>query len=1366
MKKYFSSTIVKRKSFDCSIIESGFDKFWYLSSYEDVAAAGVDPIHHYLEYGAAEGRLPTPLFDPEWYLRAYPESARNHRLPFVDFMHEGARLGRNPHPLCDLAWFSANEEQDRGADIHPFLDFLDAVNSNSRKLHPLFDASWYTKKYPDVLTSGFPPFVHYILLGAKRRYDPHPLFDTAYYLDQFGSDIAEIDNPLVDYLYNRSNWNKSPHPLFNSSWYLAQNADVANHGLNPLRHFVQSGFSEGRKPCALFHTSWYAAHYLDGATAQLNPVVDYLCGGAEAGRNPNFVFNSNWYMLHNGDVAAAKLNPLVHYIMSGWREGRDPGPLFDSSWYQARYPETNRSDIDPLEHYLTMGLQAGYIGRPVDRITHDCDALDIPFEVIKNPASLIDKEVCLFVTYAGDGQISGHVLSHVKSFRDNGILVILVIVTEGLSRSVSPILDRVDGALVRINHGWDFAAWATALATFPDAWRARLLYLVNDSIYGPTDQALLSAVFKAIRENDKDVVALCDSYQAKHHLMSFFTALKPSGLKNDEIRSFWNGVRSNRDKQTVINEYEIRSIERLERAGVTYDVLFPARAPQTDSFVTNPTLHEWRDLISRGFPYTKVQLLRGQFDRVDPTGWEAAFSRNATLLPEIKAHLERGRGEPARWRPVPSPKQRFVQNGALMTYYGAVTSVRPADEVDLALEVPFSSIGDVGLELPERVAVIAHVFYTDFCSELSAYLARIPTQADLFISTDTEDKRQQIAFALQSYNMGKLTVRVMPNIGRDIAPMLVGFDDVFNSYEYFLHIHSKKSPHDPAFGSWREFLLENLLGSEDIIRSILYLLHAHKTGIVFSQHFEPVRHLLNFGYNFETMKGLLGRCGIKISNDLVLEFPSSSFFWGRSSALKPLLDLNLDWSDFAAEAGQIDGTLAHAIERSVLYIVEKSGFRWAKVGHRSKLPVELLVPVQGQEDVRPAIARVYRPLLHNRIAHPKEAHLVSEINLPLVRDDTNARPRLNLLVPTLQPAKIFGGLTTAIKIFEDLAVEVRDAFDLRLITVSERIDMMSMLRFPDYRLVPLASPDDGFPKVVVDASERQRGYLSLRRNDIFIATAWWTAQVAYHLQDRQHSLYGKRLPVVYLVQDHEPDFYGWSSQYAQAQDTYLRPHETITLLNSEELASFHMQKYQFGEAFAIPFQLNPAIAASLTSAPKERIILVYGRPGTARNCFGIAMQALKLWQRSDPVQAAQWKIVSAGEDYDPFAVSQVRNLEVRGKLSLAEYGGLLSRASVGISLMASPHPSYPPLEMACAGVRTITNAFDGKNLSLRSANIVSVERLSADEIAERLAAVVRDASSVIGNVLPTSEVNAVQCPVPPYAPRHLAQRLMREVEPG
>jgi hypothetical protein len=87
-----------------------FDGAFYLGKYPDLAAARVNPLRHYLRYGAAEGRKPHPLFDPDYYLRRNPQ-ARRAGNPLVHFLEKGGRSGMSPHPLFDCeAYFKAHPE--------------------------------------------------------------------------------------------------------------------------------------------------------------------------------------------------------------------------------------------------------------------------------------------------------------------------------------------------------------------------------------------------------------------------------------------------------------------------------------------------------------------------------------------------------------------------------------------------------------------------------------------------------------------------------------------------------------------------------------------------------------------------------------------------------------------------------------------------------------------------------------------------------------------------------------------------------------------------------------------------------------------------------------------------------------------------------------------------------------------------------------------------------------------------------------------------------------------------------------------------------------------------------------------------------
>lgn len=82
------------------IEESGlFDKSWYLSEYPDVTAAGIDPLEHYLRYGARLRRKPNLTFDTDYYLDANPDVARAGVNPLVHYILHGIKEGRSGSPF-------------------------------------------------------------------------------------------------------------------------------------------------------------------------------------------------------------------------------------------------------------------------------------------------------------------------------------------------------------------------------------------------------------------------------------------------------------------------------------------------------------------------------------------------------------------------------------------------------------------------------------------------------------------------------------------------------------------------------------------------------------------------------------------------------------------------------------------------------------------------------------------------------------------------------------------------------------------------------------------------------------------------------------------------------------------------------------------------------------------------------------------------------------------------------------------------------------------------------------------------------------------------------------------------------------------
>ncbi len=195
-----------------------FDADFYLSIYTDVAAAGQDPLRHYLARGWLEGRLPHPLFDGAWYLERYPDVRDAGLNPLLHYLATGYAEARSPHPLFDGEWYLACNPDVREAGLNPLVHYMATGHQEGRSPHPLFDATWYLERNPDVRDAGMNPLLHYVRSGYREGRDPHPSFAGEWYARTYIGDQHDIV-PLAHYV--RTGWKQGalPNPGFDQSSY-------------------------------------------------------------------------------------------------------------------------------------------------------------------------------------------------------------------------------------------------------------------------------------------------------------------------------------------------------------------------------------------------------------------------------------------------------------------------------------------------------------------------------------------------------------------------------------------------------------------------------------------------------------------------------------------------------------------------------------------------------------------------------------------------------------------------------------------------------------------------------------------------------------------------------------------------------------------------------------------------------------------------------------------------------------------------------------------------------------------------------------------------------------------------------------------
>ncbi len=325
---------------------------------------------------------------------------------------------------------------------------------------------------------------------------------------------------------------------------------------------------------------------------------------------------------------------------------------------------------------------------------------------------------------------------------------------------------------------------------------------------------------------------------------------------------------------------------------------------------------------------------------------------------------------------------------------------------------------------------------------------------------------------------------------------------------------------------------------------------------------------------------------------------------------------------------------------------------------------------------------------------------IPEITPLSFRASSFTAPRLNLLVPSVALRHLFGGIGTALSLFHALG---RDMPDLRLVLTDQA--GFAAEDNPAYAgwIMTRLQDEDGPGRRVTPAGDRYGKSLAIGPGDRFIATAWWTALLARDIQKSQASLFNLKAAVkfAYLIQDYEPGFYPWSSRWALAESSYRQSGMTAIFNTSLLRDYFESAGYRFASSCFFEPVLNANLRAArenlLAATPKERRVLVYGRPGTDRNAFQLLVLGLQKWVAMHPGEG--WSFFSAGEPHPPIALGGGKNLVPLGKLPIEDYARELARTAIGVSLMISPHPSYPPLEMAAFRARVITNSFPPKDLS-------------------------------------------------------------------
>lgn len=568
----------------------------------------------------------------------------------------------------------------------------------------------------------------------------------------------------------------------------------------------------------------------------------------------------------------------------------------------------------------------------------------------------------------------GHAASFIKTFLDDLMdnLDDLVVVVNGqLSDQARQLFSEYTKTIiVRENKGLDVAAYKQAILTL--GWEKLESYdeviCLNDTVMGPVYP--FREMFACMDRKDVDFWGITayagetvDKEQIPTHLQAYWHAYRRSLVSSPAFHEYWETMPLWKDYAEVTRKHEMTFTKHFTDLGFTWASYIDWRKYQ--GYSSYPLL------------YMPMQIVRD--DRCP------IFKRRSFFV-DYSAYFDQTAGQPALdlyeyLRDHTDYDVDMIWDAILPSYN--IDDIRKAMHLDYVL--PSQAINPQTHDRP-RSAFIYHVYFMDLLEDTCHYIASLPEETDLYI-TSTEDKNPQIREYMQQHGIShQATFIPVINRGRDVSALLVAACPVVLSgkYDVIGFAHDKKSSQNQENGhhgtesqGFAYKLMENTLGSEAYVKNILTLFAENpRLGQVTPP---PPYHALYFahtiphdwGANYEITKELLeDRLGIHVPLSPTKPTASAmgSCYWFRVEALKPLFEYGWKYEDFLPE-GQMgeDGTISHAIERANGYICQSRGYypAWVLSDRYARIEVDSLFYTTAMMMGSSAEARSGESLLTN-----------------------------------------------------------------------------------------------------------------------------------------------------------------------------------------------------------------------------------------------------------------------------------------------------------------------------------------------------------------------------------------------------------------
>ncbi len=244
----------------------------------------------------------------------------------------------------------------------------------------------------------------------------------------------------------------------------------------------------------------------------------------------------------------------------------------------------------------------------------------------------------------------------------------------------------------------------------------------------------------------------------------------------------------------------------------------------------------------------------------------------------------------------------------------------------------FISISQSNFRKTSNIAIVMHLYYDSLAVDFHELTSPLEN-CDIFISLRPDI--DLFSFQRVTELFPHAYFFTCANRGRDVLPFLRLLRVLRRmGYEHVCKVHTKRSPHRIDGDQLRRNATRHLIGSPSRVDKIVRLLGQQAdVGIIGPKgsmlSLTNDNYAINNRSHIDNLLIRLDRLDHVGRHDW--NFVAGTMFWARLEALFPIDDLDIQPAEFEDELGQVDGTLAHALERIFTLSAEIAGFRSIEV---------------------------------------------------------------------------------------------------------------------------------------------------------------------------------------------------------------------------------------------------------------------------------------------------------------------------------------------------------------------------------------------------------------------------------------------------